>query len=56
VAHWKHVRSPHVVESLLATVRTGTYKTMELATQIAAPSMALKLVHEAEKRRRRIAA
>jgi len=53
-AHWKHIRSTNVIESVFATVRLRTYKTKGLGTRNATLAMAFKLVQEAEKRWRRI--
>ena len=54
-AHWKHIRSTNVIESVFATVRLRTYKTKGLGTRNATIAMAFKLVQEAEKRWHRIA-
>ena len=54
-AHWKHIRSTNVIESVFATVRLRTYKTKGLGTRNATLAMAFKLIQEAEKRWRRIA-
>ena len=54
-AHWKHIRSTNVIESVFATVRLRTYKTKGLGTRNATIAMAFKLIQEAEKRWRRIA-
>ena len=54
-AHWKHIRSTNVIESVFATVRLRTYKTKGLGTRNATIAMTFKLVQEAEKRWRRIA-
>ena len=53
-AHWKHIRSTNVVESVFATVRLRTYKTKGMGTRNATLAMAFKLTQEAEKRWRRI--
>jgi len=49
-AHWKHIRSTNVIESVFATVRLRTYKTKGLGTRNATIAMAFKLIKEAEKR------
>lgn len=54
-AHWKHIRSTNVIESVFATVRLRTYKTKGLGTRTATLTMTFKLVQEASKRWRRIA-
>lgn len=54
-AHWKHIRSTNVIESVLATVRLRTYKTKGLGTRNATPAMTFKLIREAQNRWRRIA-
>lgn len=54
-AHWKHIRSTNVIESVFATVRLRTYKTKGLGTRNATLAMTFKLIQEAEKRWRRIA-
>lgn len=54
-AHWKHIRSTNVIESVFATVRLRTYKTKGLGTRNATLAMAFKLTEEAAKRWRRIA-
>ena len=48
-AHWKHIRSTNVIESVFATVRLRTYKTKGLGTRNATLAMTFKLVQEAEK-------
>jgi putative transposase len=53
-AHWKHIRSTNVIESVFATVRLRTYKTKGMGTRNATLAMAFKLIQEAEKRWRRI--
>lgn len=54
-AHWKHIRSTNVIESVFATVRLRTYKTKGLGTRAASLAMAFKLIKEAEKSWRKIA-
>lgn len=54
-AHWKHIRSTNVIESVFATVRLRTYKTKGMGTHRATLAMAFKLVQEAQKTWRRIA-
>ena len=54
-AHWKHIRSTNVIESVFATVRLRTYKTKGLGTHRATLAMTFKLVQEAQKSWRRIA-
>jgi transposase-like protein len=49
-AHWKHIRSTNVIESVFATVRLRTYKTKGLGTRNATIAMTFKLIKEAEKR------
>lgn len=53
-AHWKHIRSTNVIESVFATVRLRTYKTKGLGTHRATLAMTFKLLQEAEKTWRRI--
>jgi transposase-like protein len=54
-AHWKHIRSTNVIESVFATVRLRTYKTKGLGTHTATLAMTFKLLQEAQKSWRRIA-
>jgi transposase-like protein len=54
-AHWKHIRSTNVIESVFATVRLRTYKTKGMGTRATTLAMAFKLVKEAEKRWHKIA-
>lgn len=54
-AHWKHIRSTNVIESVFATVRLRTYKTKGMGTRNTTLAMTFKLIQEAEKRWRRIA-
>jgi transposase-like protein len=53
-AHWKHIRSTNVIESVFATVRLRTYKTKGLGTHTATLAMTVKLLQEAQKSWRRI--
>jgi len=53
-AHWKHIRSTNVIESVFATVRLRTYKTKGLGTHTATLAMTFKLLQEAQKSWRRI--
>jgi transposase-like protein len=53
-AHWKHIRSTNVIESVFATVRLRTYKTKGMGTSATTLAMAFKLIKEAEKRWRKI--
>jgi transposase-like protein len=48
-AHWKHIRSTNVIESVFATVRLRTYKTKGLGTHAATLAMTFKLLQEAQK-------
>ena len=54
-AHWKHIRTTNVIESVFATVRLRTYKTKGLGTHRATLVMTFKLIQEAEQSWRRIA-
>ena len=54
-AHWKHIRTTNVIESVFATVRLRTYKTKGMGTRRTTLAMAFKLVKEAEKRWHKIA-
>lgn len=54
-AHWKHIRTTNVIESVFATVRLRTYKTKGMGTRKTTLAMAYKLVKEAEKRWHKIA-
>jgi transposase-like protein len=53
-AHWKHIRSTNVIESVFATVRLRTYKTKGMGTSDTTLAMAFKLIKEAEKTWRKI--
>jgi putative transposase len=48
-AHWKHIRTTNVIESVFATVRLRTYKTKGMGTRKTTLAMAFKLMKEAEK-------
>ena len=48
-AHWKHIRSTNVIESVFATVRLRTYKTKGLGTRNATLAMTYRLITEAQK-------
>ena len=54
-AHWKHIRTTNVIESVFATVRLRTYKTQGMGTHRATIAMAFKLIQEAQKTWRKIA-
>ena len=54
-AHWKHIRTTNVIESVFATVRLRTYKTKGMGTRKTTLAMVFKLVKEAEKRWHKIA-
>ena len=53
-AHWKHIRSTNVIESVFSTVRLRTYKTKGMGTSKTTLAMAFKLIKEAEKSWRKI--
>ena len=53
-AHWTHIRSTNVIESVFATVRLRTYKTKGLGTRNATLAMAHRLIIEARKGWRKI--
>ena len=53
-AHWKHIRSTNVIESVFSTVRLRTYKTKGMGTSTTTLAMAFKLIKEAEKGWRKI--
>jgi putative transposase len=53
-AHWKHIRSTNVIESVFATVRLRTYKTKGMGTRNATLAMTFKLIQEAQNRWQRI--
>ena len=46
-AHWTHIRSTNVIESVFATVRLRTYKTKGLGTRNATLAMCHRLILEA---------
>ena len=48
-AHWVHIRSTNVIESVFATVRLRTYKTKGLGTRNATLAMSYRLIMEARK-------
>lgn len=48
-AHWQHIRSTNVIESVFATVRLRTEKTKGCGTRLATLSMVFKLMQEAQK-------
>ena len=53
-AHWQHIRSTNVIESVFATVRLRTEKTKGCGTRLATLAMAFKLMQEAQKNWRRL--
>ena len=53
-AHWQHIRSTNVIESVFATVRLRTEKTKGCGTRLATLTMAFKLMQEAHKNWRRL--
>jgi putative transposase len=53
-AHWMHIRSTNVIESVFATVRFRTYKTKGLGTRNATLAMSFRFIMEARKGWRRI--
>jgi transposase-like protein len=53
-AHWQHIRSTNVIESVFATVRLRTYKTKGCGTRVATLSMVFKLIQEASRTWRRL--
>ena len=53
-AHWQHIRSTNVIESVFATVRLRTDKTRGCGTRIATLAMAFKLMLEAQANWRRL--
>ena len=54
-AHWQHIRSTNVIESVFATVRLRTAKTKGCGTRTATLTMVFKLMQEAQKNWRKIA-
>jgi transposase-like protein len=53
-AHWQHIRSTNVIESVFATVRLRTEKTKGCGTRLATLTMVFKLMQEAQKSWRRL--
>jgi putative transposase len=53
-AHWQHIRSTNVIESVFATVRLRTAKTKGCGTRAATLAMAFKLMQEAQNTWRRL--
>jgi transposase-like protein len=53
-AHWQHIRSTNVIESVFATVRLRTEKTKGCGTRLATLTMTFKLVQEAQRSWRRL--
>jgi len=53
-AHWLHIRSTNVIESVFATVRLRTDKTKGCGTRVATLSMVFKLMQEAQRTWRRL--
>jgi putative transposase len=53
-AHWTHIRSTNVIESVFATVRLRTSKTKGLGTRNATLAMSYRLIMEARKGWRKI--
>ena len=53
-AHWNHIRSTNVIESVFATVRLRTYKIKGLGTRNATLAMSYRLIMEARKGWRKI--
>jgi transposase-like protein len=53
-AHWLHIRSTNVIESVFATVRLRTEKTKGCGTRLATLTMVFKLMQEAQKSWRRL--
>jgi putative transposase len=53
-AHWLHIRSTNVIESVFATVRLRTDKTKGCGTRAATLSMVFKLMQEAQRTWRRL--
>ena len=53
-AHWLHIRSTNVIESVFATVRLRTDKTKGCGTRLATLSMVFKLMQEAQRTWRRL--
>src|SRR5271157_6104565 len=53
-AHWQHIRSTNVIESVFATVRLRTQKTKGCGTRLATLTMVFKLMQEAQKSWRKL--
>ena len=53
-AHWLHIRSTNVIESVFATVRLRTAKTKGCGTRIATLTMVFRLIQEAQKTWRKL--
>ena len=53
-AHWQHIRSTNVIESVFATVRLRTEKTKGCGTRLATLAMVFKLMQEAQRSWRRL--
>jgi len=53
-AHWQHIRSTNVIESVFSTVRLRTYKTKGCGTRTATLTMVFKLMQEAQKTWRKL--
>lgn len=53
-AHWQHIRSTNVIESVFATVRLRTYKTKGCGTRVATLSVVFKLMQEAQRSWRKL--
>jgi len=53
-AHWIHIRSTNVIESIFATVRLRTDKTKGCGTRLATLTMVFKLIQEAQRTWRKL--
>ncbi|MGA2641705.1 MAG: IS256 family transposase [Spirochaetia bacterium] len=53
-AHWLHIRSTNVIESVFATVRLRTNKTKGCGTRLATLTMVFKLIQEAQRTWRKL--
>jgi putative transposase len=53
-AHWQHIRSTNVIESVFATVRLRTVKTKGCGTRLATLTMVFKLLREAQRTWRKL--
>jgi transposase-like protein len=53
-AHWLHIRSTNVIESVFATVRLRTDKTKGCGTRVATLTMVFKLIREAQRTWRKL--